>query len=116
MKKKKIFVILLTVCIAVFLFLQYSLSPTINNIHTETTSHGYHAYLTITANKIFIFNQDKLEKQLIQQVLDNDFKNMQMSYDLLGYPEELTITVYTNRITKFFGCPAFQIRYSPETL
>lgn len=113
MKKKKVFVILLIVCISVFLFLQYSLEPTICNIVTENNPQGYNAYLTITVNKIFIFNQDKLEKQLIKQVLDNDFKNMQMSYDLLGYPEELTITVYTNKITKFLNLPAFRTKYSP---
>lgn len=111
MKRKIVFIILCVLFMLEIFYLQISREPTVNNVITNSNLQGYDADLTITANKIFIFNQDKLEEQLIQQTLDNDFKNMQMSYDLLGYPDKLTITVYTNTLTKLLDIPAFEISY-----
>lgn len=51
---------------------------------------------------IIIANQDKIEdketfaKQLIEQVRNNDFKTILFSYDEVGYPTKLEMTVYLN--------------------
>lgn len=116
MKRKIVFIILCVLFMLEIFYLQVSREPTVNNVITSSNKQGYDADLTITANKIFIINQDKLEEQLIQQILDNDFKNVQMSYDLLGYPNKITITVYTNDLTKYLGIPAFHITYENNSL
>ncbi len=72
--------------------------------------------MCITANKIVLTNQDDFANELIQKAINNEFENMQFSYDILGYPDELTITVYTNALTKYLKQPAFQIRYGGEGL
>lgn len=112
MKKRILFIIL---CILGILYLQFGQSPTL--IHTTTTSNaqGYEAILTVTANKLLILNQEKMADNLVQHAIENDFEPLQLSYDLLGYPNELTITVYANALTEYFDIPAFHISYAQET-
>lgn len=114
MKRKIVLIILCLLFALTFFYLQISRQPTVNNIITNSDSEGYEATLTITMNKIVIFNRKKTEQALINQIVDNDFKNMKFSYDLMGYPEELTVTVYTNNFTKYWGIPAFHFRYTPD--
>ena len=96
------------------LYLQFGQAATVRHSETYSNPHGYEANLTITANKICIFNRKKLTEQLIRRTIDNDFKNMQFSYDMLGYPNQLNITVYTNIITQYLGIPAFTVQYTQE--
>lgn len=112
MKRKRVFILL---CVLGILYLQFGRKPILNNSTTSSNAAGYEAILTVTANKLGIESYDKLAKNIIQQTVNNDFENMQLSYDVLGYPNELTVTVYANNITKFLGAPVFQIRYTQET-
>lgn len=114
MKRKIVLIILCLLFILAIFYLQFSRKPTVNNSITSSDSEGYDATLTITMNKIIIFDRKKAEQTLIKQILDNDFKNMQFSYDVMGYPDELTVTVYTNNFTKYWGIPAFHFRYTPD--
>lgn len=114
MKRKIVLIILCLLFTLEIFYLQVSREPTVNNVITTSDSEGYEATLTITMNKIVIFNREKTEQTLITQILDNDFKNIQFSYDLMGYPDELTVTVYANNFTKYWSIPAFRFRYSPN--
>lgn len=112
--KKKIIITLL--CLFFFGILQFASSPTLNQSITDSTPDGYEATLTITANQLLILNREKLAQSLIQRIVDNDFSRMQFSYDILGYPSGLKVTVYTNALTKYLGLPAFYFRYEQENL
>ncbi len=113
--KRKVFLIILCLSFALGIFyLQFSRKPTVNNIVTNADSSGYAASLTITANKLVILDQNKFQQALINHILDNDFKNMMFSYDVMGYANEYTVTVHTNALTKKLGVSAFTFRYVPE--
>ena len=113
--KRKIFLIILCLSLALGIFyLQFSRKPTVDNVVTNADSSGYAASLTITANKLVILDQNKLQQALINHILDNDFKNMMFSYDVMGYAYEYTVTVHTNAWTKKLGVSAFTFRYVPE--
>lgn len=114
MKRKIVFIILCLLFVFEIFYLQISRKPTVENIITNSDTAGYNACLTITANKIVIFDEDKLEQDLINHILNNDFENMLFSYDVMGYPEECTVTVYANDWTKKLGIPAFTFRYAPN--
>ena len=91
--KRKIFLIILCLSLALgFFYLQFSRKPTVDNVVTNADSSGYAASLTITANKLVILDQNKLQQSLINHILDNDFKNMMFSYDVMGYANEYTVT------------------------
>ena len=108
--KPKHFLILLF--ILGILYLQFGRAPYVNLATTQNETDGYVLHLTVTANKLFIIDKEQYSKDLIQDVLDNNFKNMHFSYDELGYPKEIRIKVYTNSIAKFQDIPAFEIHYT----
>lgn len=112
MRKKIVLIILCILFGLTILYLQFGLGPTVNNAITTSDSEGYQANLTITMNQIVIWNEEKTQQDLIEQILANEFKNMQFSYDIMGYPEEITVTVYTNSFTKKLGIPAFEFEYA----
>ena len=112
MRKKIVFIVLCILFLCEIFYLQVSRKPTVDNIVTCADAVGYDAEITITMNKIVIFNQEKTEQDLLNRILENDFENMQFSYDVMGEPEEIKVTVYTNSFTKKLGIPAFEFRYS----
>ena len=113
--KRKIFLIILCLSFALgFFYLQFSRKPTVDNVVTNADSSGYTATLTITANKLFIGDQSKLQQDLINHIINNDFKNMMFSYDVMGYAKEYIVTVHTNDWAKKLGIPAFTFRYAPN--
>ena len=114
MKRKIVLIILCLIFALEIFYLQFSRIPTVNNVVTNSDSAGYAVHLTITANKLIIFDQSKLEQDLTNHILNNDFKNMLFSYDIMGFPTECTVTVYTNKWTKKLGIPAFTFRYAPN--
>lgn len=112
--KRKIFLIILCLLFVLgFFYLQLSRKPTVDNIVTNADSSGYTATLTITANKLFIEDQSRLQQVLINHILNNDFENMLFSYDVMGYAKEYTVTVHTNAWTKKLGLSAFTFKYAP---
>lgn len=114
MKRKIVLIILCLLFTLGIFYLQFSRKPTVNNVITYSNSAGYDARLIITANKIVIFDRVRLEQDLINHIVNNDFENMLFSYDIMGYPKECTVTVYTNDLTKKLGIPAFTFRYAPN--
>lgn len=113
--KRKIFLIILCLSFALgFFYLQFSRNPTVDNVVTNADPSGYTATLSITANKLFIVNKHRLQQVLTNNILNNDFENMMFSYDIMGYPKEFTVTVYTNAWAKKLGIPAFTFRYAPN--
>ncbi len=112
--KRKIFLIILWLSFALGIFyLQFSRKPTVDSVITSSDNTGYASNLTVIANKLVILDQDKLQQDLINHITNNDFENMMFSYDVMGYPKECTVTVYTNDWTKKLGIPAFTFKYAP---
>lgn len=111
MKRK---ITLITLCILGILYLQFGREPYVNNAITNSHSDGYEMNLTITMNKLILFNQEKTEQELIDCIINNSFKNQQFSYDMMGYPSEIKVTVYTNNFTKSLDIPSFHFQYVNE--
>ena len=106
--KRKIFLIVIFVLLIVYL--QFGRPATVTHSTTSRDSSVYTMTLSVTMNQLVILNRTKLADTLIQQTLDNNFKNIQFSYDELGYPSKLMITVYTNNVWKWLHVPAFKFQ------
>lgn len=111
MKRKILLIILCVLLVAGIFYLQISREPTVNNFITTSAAEGYQAALTITMNKIMILDREKTEQDLVNRILENNFANMQFSYDVMGYPKEFSVTVYANDVAKHIGRPAFEFEY-----
>ena len=109
MKRKIVYIVLCALVLSSFLYLQYGREITVNHISTESNSLGYSASLTITANKLFLLETTTYTQELVTRVADNDLPNMQLSYDVMGQPYEVTITVYANVLMRHLHIPAFQV-------
>ncbi len=109
MKRKIVFIVLCAFVLSSFLYLQYGREITVNHIATESNSKGYSASLTITANKLFVIKTTTYTQKLVKRVAENDLPNMQLSYDVMGHPNEVRITVYANAFMKHLHIPAFQL-------
>ena len=108
MRRKIVFIVLCALVIAGLFYLQHGRKVTVNHITTERNPEGYSASVTVTANKLIITNRKKYEEDLLQRVKNNELPNMKLSYDVMGYPDELTITVYANVLMRALQMPAFQ--------
>lgn len=115
MKKRNIIKTLLSLIVLILIFyFQFARTSVINNSITTQHAGGYEAILTVTANKLVITNPKAYAASLVSQVSENSFSNFMFSYDQLGYPSKLTVTVYTNDFTKQLGMPAFSFRYETD--
>ena len=112
MRRKIVFIVLCALVIASLFYLQYGREMTVNHIATERNPEGYSASVTVTANKLIITNRKKYEEVLLQRIRNNELPNMKLSYDVMGCPDELILTVYTNAWAKKLGIPAFTSRYA----
>ena len=114
--KRKFFIIgILILGLLSLIYLQFLRMPCINNITSIKGPHGYEASISITANQLVIFNQEHLKNELIQQILENDFENMQISDELLCGPTKFHVTVYTSSFTRYLDISACDFEYLIKT-
>ena len=116
MKRKKVVLFLLVLSILLIgVYLQIGRKPFINHAFTDSATGNYELSVSITANKLFIANEKAVANHFVEKLLCNDFQNLQLSYDLNGYPARISLTVYTNTFTKFLKLPAFSLQYDVDS-
>ena len=116
MKKKLLFTIISIALLTCLLYLQFGQQPTVNHSTIIKDSNNYNLSLVITLNTLVVFNQKQVKNTLSQKVLNNDFENILFSYDALGLPQKVSVTVYTNAITYWRDLPSFQFQFAiPST-
>lgn len=70
--------------------------------------------ITIIANRLYIRDKEKFAEQMLQRCVDNSFHGVRFSYDMNGYPNELSISVYMNHTMWKLKKRAFQIWYEQD--
>lgn len=95
-------------------YLQYGRDVAVCSSNPRVNSNGYLEDIAITANKLYIFDQEKFAKCILQRCVENSFKEVRFSYDLSGYPNEVHISVYMNQLTWKLKKKAFEIQYIPD--
>lgn len=86
--------------------------PDVLNTKISMNQQGYSLKLEINANRLWIVDKDKLKDELIEKTLENNFDNVRFSYDVLGYPDEVQITVYANELTRRLNISVFEVEYN----
>ena len=64
--------------------------------HNTTSANWYELSINVIADKEAILDREACSSEIIQHVLDNDFHSVRFSYDLSGYPNEVTVDVFTS--------------------
>lgn len=104
-----IFLLLLTgVC-----YLQWGRNVSVRNTISTSLNEGRTEYITIVANKVYIWDKEEFGRRMIANCIDNSFRNVRFSYDV-GYPVEIRMEVYTNETTRKLGIKCCDIQYTQD--
>ena len=95
-------------------YLQWGRDVAVCSSNPNIFSNGSLEEISIIANKLYIFDQEKFARYVLQRCADNSFREVRFSYDLSGYPNEVHITVYMNRAAWKWRKKAFEIRWISE--
>ena len=79
--------------------------------HNTTSSNWYELSINIIADKDTVSDRDVCSNEIIQHILDNDFHSTRFSYDLNGYPNKVTVTVFTSEKNFKKGNAAYSFDY-----
>ena len=109
--KKRILIITICaiLCLVGIIYLQCGRPVTVHSAVTSSDPEGYDVSLVVTANKLFIPDRREFAKRIVQMAAKNQFDDMYLSYDFPGYPDTITVKVYTNSLTKALGSPAVTV-------
>lgn len=66
----------------------HSYSMSVDNWHFESIS--------VTVNKSIAKDHEKCSQEIIQRLLDNRFPSTDFAFEETGYPNELSVSVYTS--------------------
>lgn len=114
--KKQCVVMSIVVCvIIIFVYLQYGREEKVVSSMANTSDSYYEQEFSVVANKLFIWDKEKYAKKLIEKALENEYKNVRFSYDIVGYPNEVNISVYYSEWSYRHECPRFRISYSGKS-
>ena len=94
------------ICIIAFLgYLQYGHEEQAVNTIVSTSDAFY---------KLFNLDKEKYAEELIEKAVENKYRNVRFSYDITGYPNEITISVYSNEWSYEHNQRMYQIIYSSD--
>ncbi len=79
--------------------------------HSETSANWYELNINVIADKDTVLDRDACSNKIIQHILDNDFRSTRFSYDLNGYPNEVTVDVFTSEKNFKKGKVAYSFDY-----
>lgn len=76
-----------------------------------TAENWYELNINVIADKNTVSDREACSRKIIQHILDNDFRSTRFSFDLNGYPNEVTIDVFTSEKNFQKGKAAYSLEY-----
>lgn len=93
--KKQCVVVSIVVCvIIIFVYLQYGREEKVVSSMANTSDSYYEQEFSVVVNKLFIWDKEKYAKRLVEKALENEYENVRFSYDIMGYPNEISVEVW----------------------
>lgn len=110
MKKCRVAIISVFCLIVGILYLQFGRDVKVVSSMNSSSGDYYEMNLTVVANRLFIIDKERFAEDLIHRCIANTFHEIKFSYDIMGFPDRLTVKVYLNEISKRY----FTICYNPK--
>ena len=82
--------------------------------HNSTSNNWYKLNIDVIADKETVSNKDTCSREVIQHILDNDFHSIRFSFDIRGYPNEVTVDIFTSEKNIKKGKKAYSFEYVTE--
>ena len=64
--------------------------------NNTTADNWYELDLSVIVDKDIVSDKKACSEEIIQHILANDFHSSRFSFDISGYPNEVTVDVYTS--------------------
>ena len=77
-----------------------------------TFNNYYEEHIQLCLNSMEIENYEMCSKQILEHCILNDFKDIQFSYDVNGYPDKIVATIFLTQDDIKENNPIFQVTYS----
>ena len=77
-----------------------------------TCTNYYEEHIQLCLNSMEIENYEMCSKQILEHCILNDFKDIQFSYDVNGYPDKIVATIFLTQDDIKENNPIFQVTYS----
>lgn len=114
MKKRYVIIGILICIIALLGYLQCGREVQAVNTMVSTSDTFYKQEFDVIVNKLFILDKEKYAEELIEKAVENKYRNVRFSYDITGYPNEIVISVYSNKWSYEHSQRMYQIIYSSK--
>lgn len=82
--------------------------------HNSTSNNWYKLNIDVIADKETVSNKDTCSREVIQHILDNDFHSIRFSFDISGYPNEVTVDIFTSEKNIKKSKKAYSFEYVTE--
>lgn len=90
---------------------KYTGEMDVTNSRSLSYDNGYKEYITVVVDSEKIIDYEACAREIIKHCIVNDFKTIEFSYDVNGFPNELNATVYLTGKKD----PIFQMTYTADS-
>ena len=97
-----------------FLYLQYGRDVKVTSSKNFSSGNYYEMELTLVANKLFIIDKQRFAEEMIERCIDNNFYDIKFSYDMIGYPDYVTIKIFPNDLCRILHKGDYSVIYKAE--
>lgn len=82
--------------------------------NNTTSGNWYELDIDVIADKDDVSDKEACSREIIQHILDNDFHSIRFSFDIRGYPNEVTVDIFTSEKNIKKGKKAYSFEYVTE--
>ena len=93
---KKLRISILLSCIIISGCANEKIEMDIISSNNTTADNWYELDLSVIVDKDIVSDKKACSEEIIQHILANDFHSTRFSFDISGYPNEVTVDVYTS--------------------
>ena len=82
--------------------------------HGTTSGNWYELDIHVIADKETVSDKDACSEEIIHHVLANDFHSTRFSFDISGYPNEVSVDVFTSEKDMQKGKKSYSFKYATK--
>lgn len=108
---KRLGALMLLSCILVSSCAKESVEMDIVASHSMTADNWYKLDISIIVDEETASNKEACSKEIIQHILDNDFHSIRFSFDISGYPNEVSADIFISEKNAKEGKTTYSFKY-----
>lgn len=108
---KRLGTLILLLCILISGCTKQSVEMDVVSSYSSTSDNWYNLNIDVIVDEDAASDKDTCSKEIIQHILDNDFHSTRFSFELNGYPNAVSVDVFTSEKNIKKGKKAYSFEY-----